>query len=198
VLEVELPTLAVRTRELSKPVSLFGRLRNWLEPAAHAKASEGPTRTARSLGNELIAVSGSDSRAIVRAGKIEEQTTTPAGLTLIDTRTWSVRTLDVRASIFVFADGLLLATGTSYDSVSGQRSTMGLVAYSPSGEKRFALFPDREPWVSTVLDGRAYVGFGGGPGQTLSIVELATGRIVGERSGIMPALLLGAADPWWG
>jgi hypothetical protein len=198
VLEVELPTLAVRTRELSRPVSLLGRLRNWLEPAAQAKASEGPTRTARWLGNELIAVSGSDSRAIVRAGKLEEQTTTPAGLTLIDTRTWSVRTLDVRASIFVFADGLLLATGTSYDSVSGQRSTMGLVAYSPSGQKRFALFPDREPWVSTVLDGRAYVGFGGGPGQTLSIVELATGRIVGERNGIMPALLLGAADPWWG
>lgn len=198
VVEVDLRTLSVREHDLSQTASLLGRLRNWLEPAAQAKASEGPVRTARWLGNGLIAVSGVDSHATVRAGRIERQVWTPAGLKLIDTRTWSVRTVDDRVSGFVLADGLLLTTGSSYDSASDARSTIGLVAYGPHGDRRFGLFPDRSPWVSAVVDGRAYVGFGGGPGQTLAIVDLATGQVVGERQGILPQLLLGAADPWWG
>lgn len=198
VLEIDLATLSVREHDLSQAVSLLGRLRNWLEPAAQAKGSEGPVRVARWLGNGLIAVSGSDSHATVRAGRIERQVWTPAGLTLIDTRTWSGRTVDDRVSSFAFADGLLLATGSSYDSAADARSSMGLVAYSPYGEARFALFADRSPWVSAVVDGRAYIGFGGGPGQTLSIVDLATGNVIGKREGILPQLLLGPADPWWG
>lgn len=188
VLEIDLATLAVRQRELSRPVSLLGRLRDWLEPAARAKGSDGPTRTARWLGNGLLAVSGSDGQATVRDGRIERQTWTPAGLELIDTQTWSVRLVNERASGFLFAEGMLLASGTG----------IGLVAYSPYGEERFALFPDRSPWVSGVIDGRAYVGFGGGPGQTLSVVDLATGQVVGRHEGIVPQLLLGAADPWSG
>lgn len=188
VVEIDLATLAVREHDLSQTVSLLGRLHDWLEPAAQAKASEGPVRTARWLGNGLLAVSGSDSHATVSAGRIERQTWTPAGLKLIDTATWSVRTVDDRVSGFVFADGLLLATG----------STIGLVAYGPYGDTRFALFPDRSPWVSAVVDGRAYVGFGGGPDQTLTVVDLATGQVVGERQGILPQLLVGRADPWTG
>ena len=188
VLEIDLATLAVRERELSQQVSLLGRLHGWLEPAAQAKASDGPTRTARWLGNDLLAVSGSDGQATVRDGRIERQTWAPAGLKLIDTQTWSVRTVNERASGFLFTEGMLLASGTG----------IGLVAYGPYGEERFALFPDRSPWVSGVIDGRAYVGFGGGPGQTLSVVELATGLVVGEHAGIVPQLLLGAADPWSG
>ncbi|MEX2644789.1 MAG: hypothetical protein WD249_00860 [Gaiellaceae bacterium] len=188
VLEIDLATLAVRERALSRPVSLLGRLRDWLEPAARAKGSDGPTRTARWLGNGLLAVSGSDGRATVRDGRIERQTWTPAGLELIDAQTWSVRTVNERASGFLFAEGTLLASGTG----------IGLVAYSPYGEERFALFPDRSPWVSGIIGGRAYVGFGGGPGQTLSVVDLATGRVVGRHEGIVPQLLLGAADPWSG
>jgi hypothetical protein len=188
LLEIDLATQSVQERELSEPVSVLGRLHDWLEPAAQAKGSDGPFRYARWLGNGVLAVSGSDHQATVRAGRIERQTSTPAGLKLVDTDTWSVRTVDERASGFVFAEGLVLASGAA----------IGLVAYSPYGEERFALFPGRSPWVSAVIDGRAYVGFGGGPGQTLSVVELATGRLVGEREGIMPQLLLDAADPWSG
>jgi hypothetical protein len=188
VVEIDLATLAVRRHDLSQAVSLLGRLHDWLEPAAHAKASDGPVRTARWLGNGMLAVTGNDGHATVSGGRIERQTWTPAGLKLIDTATWSVRPIDDRVSGFVFADGLLLATG----------STIGLVGYSPYGAARFALFPDRSPWVSAVVDGHAYVGFGGGPDQTLTVVDLATGQVVGERQGILPQLLVGPADPWSG
>lgn len=70
------------------------------------------------------------------------------------------------------------ATGSSYDSASDARSTIRLVAYGPDGARHYALFPDRYPWVSAAIDGRAYIGFGGDPDQTLAIVDLATGRIV--------------------
>ncbi|MEX2210210.1 MAG: hypothetical protein WD689_00400 [Gaiellaceae bacterium] len=188
VLEIDLATLAVHQRELSVPVSALGRLRDWLEPAAQAKASDGPVRYARWLGNGLLAVSGSDNQATVRAGRIERQTSTPAGLKLIDTQTWSVRTVDERARGFLYSEGLVLATG----------GATGLVAYSPYGEHRFTLFAGREPWISSVVDGKAYVGFGGGPDQPMSIVDLGRGEVVGERQGIVPQLLLGAADPWSG
>jgi hypothetical protein len=198
--EMELATLAVRERALSQPISLVGRLRDWLEPAAQAKASDGPVRYARWLGGGLLAVTGTDGRATVRNRRIERQEWRAAGLKVVDTATWSLRTVDERASSFVFADGLLLATGSSvtYDSGVETRSSMGLVAYGPYGDERFSLFPGESPWVSAVIEGRAYVGFGGGPGQTLSVVDIATGQVVGRHEGIVPQLLLGAADPWSG
>jgi hypothetical protein len=199
-LEVELATLTVRERPLSERVSLLGRLHNWLEPAAQAKASDGPVRYARWLGGGMLAVTGTDGKATVRNSRVERQEWRPAGLQLVDTSPWSVRTIDERASSFVLADGLLLATGSSvtYESGTETRSSMGLVAYGRDGDERFALFPDREPWIAGVVEGRAYVGFGGGSGQTLSVVDLATGQVVGRHEGIVPQLLLGAADPWSG
>jgi hypothetical protein len=46
VAEVDLASLKVCYHELGEPVSLLGRLREWLEPAAHAKMVEGPDRNA--------------------------------------------------------------------------------------------------------------------------------------------------------
>lgn len=44
VAEVDLASMNVRYHDLSEPVSLLGRLRDWLEPAAHAKMLQGPDR----------------------------------------------------------------------------------------------------------------------------------------------------------
>ena len=59
VAEVDLETLGVRYHDLAEPVSLLGRLRDWLEPAAQAKSSDGPDRNAVWLPGGLVAVSGS-------------------------------------------------------------------------------------------------------------------------------------------
>ena len=63
VAEVDLETLEVRYHELSEPVSLLGRLRDWLQPAAHAKTIDGPDRNAVWLESGLVAVSGANSAA---------------------------------------------------------------------------------------------------------------------------------------
>ena len=51
VAEVDLASGRVGYHEVHEPVSLLGRLRNWLEPAAEAKTAEGAERQAVWVGN---------------------------------------------------------------------------------------------------------------------------------------------------
>src|SRR5207249_4605400 len=126
VAEIDLRAMSVSYHTLSEPISLLGRLHDWLEPKAEAKADEGQTRQALWLGHGLLAVTGFDGHAGVdpRGGQAEWET--PAGLKLIDTRTWSVRTLDPRVTNAVLASGTLLAFGILWDSRSQKVSGSGL------------------------------------------------------------------------
>jgi hypothetical protein len=126
VAEVDLRSLDVAYRHLRQPISLLGRLRNWLEPVAQAKGeTHGPVRQADWLGNGLVAVSGYDARG-----------TTPSaarGLRVIDTRTWTARTLDPEAGSFAFGQRLLLAYSCRCRE-RGDRS-VGLAAYNTDGRQ---------------------------------------------------------------
>lgn len=177
VADVDLTSLAVSYHELLRPTSLLARVRAWLDPVAYAKGASGPMRVARWLGDGLLAVAGAD----------EDQTRVrPAGLSLVDTRDWSVRMVDRGATDVRVASGLLLATG--------QEDAGGLTAYSLAGETRFRLFDGRRAWIEQVYDGRAYVGLSG---DGRRVVDLAAGRTTRERVPSLPWLLLDAALGWW-
>ncbi len=188
--EIDLRSLAVSYHSLERPSSLLARLRNWLEPAAAAKQVSGYQREARWLGGDLIAVSGTDTTD----GRYE-----PAGLLLVDTRSWSVRTIDRGAMSLEVAGDALLATGGSWDAASQRNVGIGVAVYGIQGEKRFQLFEGEHAWVALVYRGRAYVGYVGTAAQErLRIVDLANGRVVGTREEQLPWLLLGAGSGWWG
>jgi hypothetical protein len=159
VAEIDLRTLAVAYHEPKRQLT------------ARAKSSTGPFRSARWLGDGLLAASGTDGER-------------PAGLLLVDTRSWTVRTLDPDATSFVLAGDLLLATGAD-----------GLSAYGRDGARRFRLFDGSQTWVDRVHAGRAYVGT---REQLLRIVDLSTGKVVGKRTDPLPELLVGAGGSWWG
>lgn len=188
VAEVDLRSLAVGYHALSEPVSLLGRLRNWLEPAAEAKGQNGPQRQALWLGDGLLAVSGSDYRAWVDDQGQEHFSSTPAGLKLIDTHGWSVRTLDRQASSISLAGGVLLATGQAFDSTAQTTKGSGLTAYSLDGRQRFHLFGD-EPAFVMVLAGYGYVQVG--QGNEATVIDLASGKTVRRLRQPLPFLLLG-------
>jgi hypothetical protein len=137
-------------------------------------------RTARWLGGGLIAVTGAD---------VDRRQSKPAGLQLVDTRTWHARTIDADASAVVLGDDVLLATG----------GTRGVTAYGLDGRRRFRLFDGEQAWVDRVFDGRAYVGISGprGPQGGLRIVDLTAGRSVGQRPMPMPWLLVERSAGWW-
>jgi len=182
VTEVDLRTLRVSYHELGSSVSLLGRLRDWLEPAAKAKgASDGSVRRALWLDNGFLAVSGWDDNAFFDSEGNQQQMTTAAGLALVDTRTWSTQMVEPDATGATLATSLLFAYGSRWSSQDGRFEGSGLTAFDLAGERRFHLFGD-EPVGSVEVAGRyAYVvsdsSSSCGPGQ---VIHLSTGNAVRE------------------
>jgi hypothetical protein len=179
VAEVDLARLDVAYHPVRERVSLLGRLRNWLEPVARADGGggfDGAVRTALWAGDGLLAVSGWDDYAVANGQGTVEVRSTPAGLRLVDTREWTIRTLDEGASRVTLADGLLLAYGSLWDG-SAWRG-IGLRAHSSDGERRFQLFDEEPIFTVQAAEGYAY------PQLENScrgwVVDLRTGRSLAE------------------
>jgi hypothetical protein len=185
--EIDLRSLAVSYHALDQPASLPSRRSSRFEPTAQAKQVSGHVRSARWLGGDLLAVSGTDT---------EQAGTQPVGLLVIDTRSWSIQTIERRATSFVVAGNLLLATGSSWDPATSKTTGIGVAAYGFDGESRFQLFDGESAWVAQVYGGRAYVGISGQQA-SLQIVDLTAGRVVGERPPSLPWLVQGVASGWW-
>jgi hypothetical protein len=200
VAEVELANLAVTYHEPTPETSALSRLLDWLDPPAQAKAVSGSTRSARWLGPGLLAVTGTDED-LVEVPRGEDQVRMrAAGLSLVDTRDWSTRTIDPDAAEAHVAGKLLLATGASFDPATRKGDAIGLVAYGLDGRRRFRLFDSREAWVRQVYAGRAYVDIPlfKPPWSTVRVVDLDKGRTVRRaRAGPLPWLLLEVASGRW-
>lgn len=197
VAEVDLRTLAVRYHEPAEPISLLGRLRDWLEPTAQAKAQEGPRRQALWLGNGLLAVTGTDTHASLGLSGREAQWDAPAGLKLIDTRRWSIRTLDPRTSAATVAAGTLLGFGILWDSRSHKLAGSGLTAYALDGSRRYHRYGDDPISGAQPLADRILVG--GGAGSRIfrrgALLDARTGRVL-RRVRFDVSLLVGN-QPFW-
>ena len=164
VAEVDLETFEISFPSLSEKRSILSRLLAWLEPAAQAKLSYGWSRQVSWLGEDLLAVSGSN---------YEGENQTPAGLQLVDTKSGTVRTLERRASVHRFSQGLLLAFGAGHDGATDADTGTGLAAYALDGSRLWQRFADEPIWSLEIGGGYAYVPFGG----RVRSVDLATGSV---------------------
>ncbi len=144
--EVDLRTFGVRSHPLERP-------------ARAADAVVGPTRHALWLGREMVAITGFDSHS---SGDH------PAGLTIVDTRSWRSRAIDQRTTDAALVSGTLLAS-----SFLGTRSFgSGLTGYSLNGARRWHRFGSSPIWGVQPIGRNALVG---GP-STIALIEAATGR----------------------
>jgi hypothetical protein len=174
VAEVSLRNLDVRYHTLSEPVSLLQRLMKWLEPAAEAKLIEGPQRKAVWLENGLMAVTGADYTVSTNENGDPDVVAEAAGLSLIDTRTWTIRKIDDEASDFSRFGNTLLAFGVSDWAASTKSPGFGLVGYDLGGKELFrALEGTGVSWVDAV-GGLAYVTLNE---KLYAVVDAATGHI---------------------
>jgi hypothetical protein len=158
VATVDLGDLAVEYHDVSRPTSLLGRVRNWLEPTAEAKTLAGPQRKAVWLGDGLVAVTGSDYSGA---------TSDAAGLSLLDTRDWSLHRLDGDTSDATRVGDTLVAYA--------RRS--GLVGYDLGGRELYRLFEGREIDGIETSSGLVYVYLGG---KRRAIVDAGSGRVLGR------------------
>jgi hypothetical protein len=200
VAEVDLANLTVTYREPKPSASALSRLLDWLDPPAYAKVVSGSTRSALWLGGGLLAVTGIDEDLVeVRRGERQIRMRA-AGLSLVDTRNWSVRTIDPGAAELDVAGDLLLATGSSFDPAARKGDAIGLAAYRFDGSRRFQLFDGREAWVRQVYAGRAYVDvpLSRPPWLALRVVDLDRGRTIRrDRARPLPWLLVDSASGRW-
>jgi hypothetical protein len=177
VAEVALETLEVRYHDLSEPVSLLDRLRDWLEPAAHAKAIDGPERNAVWLPSGLVAVSGSDY-----AADGDRMDVTPAGLALVDPSDWSVRRLSDEPNWVALRGDAVLASSWKEDS-----SEQTVIVFDTDGEQRFTL-ARRAADLSQASGGLLYAGSGGG--SQYELVDLGSGETIGRATPERPTWLV--------
>jgi hypothetical protein len=195
---------AVRLRDLRVTYHLLGhksliaRLSDWLTPAALAKGANGPMLTAQWLGDGLIALTGNNESTSRHKDGSLDFSIQPAGLRIVDTRHWRVRTLDPRADSVLVADGVLLASGGSShsDSNGSTNSGEGIAAYNPNGSLRWRLDPGKSASLLAAYGNRALVQFdttsASAPHQ---LVNLATGHVVRQLpSNSYAWLLLGSGS----
>jgi hypothetical protein len=175
--EVDLASLAKDYH----PLALGGNA-----PASRAKLFLHSSRFAHDLGNGLVAVSGSSVTPYLDANGQEQLRFEPAGLDVVDTHDWTVRTIDRNADSFAFVTSrlltrdMLLATGSRSDSgAPGSSTASGLSAYTLNGERLFHLFGSKWAGVDTIFGNRAFVDVAS---STVRVVNLGSGRVEGTRS----------------
>jgi hypothetical protein len=161
--------------------------------AAPAKASEGSTRHALYV-RGVLAVFGRDEEAPLIDGTLHVRGR-PAGLEVIDTRSWLVRSIDRDATWTTYGNGLLFATRHTWDSTEQRTTGIGVAAYELDGRRRFRLFPRSVVSVEAVHRGRVYVRRDGD--HSLRIMRAADGRILGSRALPLPRVLVDRASSYW-
>lgn len=192
VAEVDLVTLDVSYHELDAP-SMLGRLLRWLTPAAQAKVMEGPVREARWLGDGMLAVSGTDHSVETGTGGSERFLQTPAGVRLVDTRSWTSRLLEPEASGLAVGAGLVVAQGGRWDSKEERGYGPGLRAFGLDGKERWRLHAGEYRWMDTA----GSVGYVHIAGDMADVVDLAAGAVVSRVvRDPFPQLLAGQSSSW--
>jgi hypothetical protein len=192
VAEVDLATLAVSYHELDRP-SPLRRLLDWLVPGAQAKGIvEGPERNARWLRDGTIAVSGIDWSLRVENGQTAA-VGHPAGLRLIDTRSWTTRLPSPDPIDFTVASGLVIVRDEP------DRRRPALVAFETDGRERWrlALRRSHDGWID-VAGRLGYVHLAEG---RVNVIEVATGDVLAtlsrkERRSPWPELLAEQQSDW--
>ena len=148
-----------------------------LVPSASAKLSDWSERQAIWLGSGIVAVSGSD-------GDVMGGTSTAVGVHLVDTKDWTVCTLDDRATRIGLAHGVLVASG---GAGLGEFGGVGLLGWSLHDGRRWHLFGQQS--LDVQMSGRYVYAINSWNGWHVSTVDAASAHVI-ARLGHRPPTVL--------
>ncbi|MGH2767145.1 MAG: hypothetical protein ACRDKA_14750, partial [Actinomycetota bacterium] len=109
----------------------------------------------------------------------------PAGVSVIDTETWTVCQLAGGMSSIARAGGLLLAHNTFLGTCDQEGN--GLAAFGPEGSKRWHLL--EEQWIDLQVAGRNAYATRSCSAWRISVIDLASGEMVNEIGRRPPTIL---------
>jgi hypothetical protein len=139
--------------------------------------SEGSYRTVAWVLPGRLAISGYDDK-LVGTGTNQTRLTTPVGLRLLSTRTWTMRRLDATTSSLSVAGGVLLGYGAVWSARTGV-TTSGIRGYGLDGRRRFVALRDRSVSAIPTFGNLAYVGLNDGyRSHAVRVIDLRRGRVV--------------------
>jgi hypothetical protein len=150
-------------------------------PQAARKSLEGPTRVATWLGGGLLGVTGwTDAGLDARTRRWVQR---PAGLAVVDTRTWTSRVVDPDARSFATAGETLVT------AVDGR----GVAGWTTAGRQLWTALDGRRFNQVRTLDDRVLVQVNGETG--MRILDAVTGAELGRRAPALPLLLTTTTSP---
>lgn len=184
IVEVELASGRSTEHSVAPTRTALDRLRDLLDAPAYAKGAEGPERSAELLGGGMLAVSGCDHFP----GGNHNACDRPYGLRLIDTRHWTSRTLDARASRFRVTRGAVVVDATGY----GKGKRLGLRVFASDGSLAIDVLRGHDVLVQ--LDTRhVYAHVIGSPRSATRVIDLRTAHTTLLPAGV-PQLLPAPVD----
>lgn len=161
-------------------------------------APDGPTRFAGWLGRGLVAVWGYDEHGSVDAAGRLDASVTAAGLHVLDTRTWTWRRIDPRATTAAAAGDVLLAGSFLWGSAPAERTSgTGVNAYRFDGSRRFQVLGQTPVWLAGTAGDRALAAHAG-PAARYSVIDVRAGSVVRTGRGDRPIVLADAAASFAG
>ena len=133
-------------------------------------------RDAAWAGDGRIAVTGDHCPAVrgrrPPAGPVPE----PFGLRMIDTRDWSMATLDPRTDSMHVGDGAVLASGTRFFNGGRRTESTGLLGFDEAGRRAYTRFRGRQV---VLLGSRGSLGYVWvRRTRTAHVIDLDSGRTV--------------------
>jgi hypothetical protein len=141
-----------------------------------AKVGADRYRQAVSLGNGMLAVTGTDWSTVEVNGGLQG-TTTPAGLYLVKAETGAARLLQHDAAAAKVVGRSLLAYGAGYGTVAPKKTGSGLTVYELDGTLRAHLFGAAPVSEVKAYNGLAYVSLPDRSGH-IAVVDPAAGRVL--------------------
>jgi len=183
IAEVHLSDGSVRYEP--SPASFLRTIAASFLPAAVAKMGEWELVRAVWLGDGLLAVSG-------ETGGTLDLDVSAAGVSIVDTRDWSVCLLDPRPTRVAVSDGVLLTWG---GAEFGEFGGTGLVGYDLRDGDRWHRFGRQ--YLDLQFYGRYAYAINSWRGWRVRTVDLSTGAVIARHRGRPPAVLpTGSMSAW--
>jgi len=114
-----------------------------------------------------------------------------AGVSLIDTRDWSSRTLDAEAQRFFVAGTSILTVRPTRSPRPGVSTGRGLGLYGLDGNLRLEGYEGSAVVGATLVDGELHVGLDNGKRLGVRVLDPRSGRLLRAYEGSVPYVLVG-------